>query len=183
MQGQPFLFCPSTATGTPEKKTLESTRQGWGAKNFVFASFQKLPRFFGFSVEISLLTVRGTQGSRFRVHKSVSSWAIFVGPLTVPLWTPNRQFSSERRARGVVKTLPRNNSHRHSIEGSFGHPRTAMTHTPSRYAHANPHKCTQGSVRWELATPSGASAGPGKGTDGRTRRLRTLVPVVNSVKA
>ena len=34
--------------------------------------------------------VRGPRWSRFRVHKSVSFWAIFGGPLTVALWTPNR---------------------------------------------------------------------------------------------
>ena len=34
--------------------------------------------------------VRGPHASRFRVHKSVSFWAIYVGPPTVALWTPNR---------------------------------------------------------------------------------------------
>ena len=36
VQGRPFLFCPSTATGTPEKITLELTGQRWGAKMFCF---------------------------------------------------------------------------------------------------------------------------------------------------
>ena len=45
--GATILFCPSTATGTPEKKTSESTGQGWGAKKVLFSHrSSKFPDFF-----------------------------------------------------------------------------------------------------------------------------------------
>ena len=55
--GNHFLFgqCPSTATGTPEKKTSESTGQGRGAN---FSIVPENSQIFGFGLEISLLKVK-----------------------------------------------------------------------------------------------------------------------------